>query len=240
MLADILAAAPARSIDDVVGIMTRIEERLPDSDGLKWFNHLYLRVTVNMRVAVAGATFNDPAFLAELDVLFGNLYFSAIAADDGGPEPAPRAWRPLFEARQTRGLARIQFALAGMNAHINRDLPDGIVNAFRASGGNPLTDQSRHDDFDSVNALLERVEADVKAEFSTGPLAELDAAAGKLDDLLAMWSVRAARATAWTNAEVLWALQVMPSLRDRFFDRLDRLTGFAGRGLLLPHGAVIT
>jgi hypothetical protein len=43
----------------------------------------------------------------------------------------------------------------------------------------------------------------------------------------------AVRDAAWTNAEVLWALRQMPALRDAFFARLDGLTGFAGRGLLL-------
>jgi hypothetical protein len=32
----------------------------------------------------------------------------------------------------------------------------------------------------------------------------------------------------------LWALRSTPTLHDRFFMRLDRFTGFAGRGLLVP------
>jgi hypothetical protein len=237
MLADILTATPVHSIDEVIAVMTQIEGRLPDSDGVKWFNHLYLSVTIAMRTAVAGTTFNDPTFLTELDVLFGNLYFAAVAAAEQSPAAAPPAWRPLFQARNTPGIARLQFALAGMNAHINRDLPSGIVSAFQALGGTPLTDQSRHDDYDRVNDLLEKVEADVKTEFTTGALAEVDALAGPLDDITAMWSIRAARATAWTNGQVLWTLEAVPSLRDQFFDRLDSLTGFAGRGLLRPRGA---
>src|SRR5688572_14639476 len=103
--------------------MTAIDELLPDDDGLKWFNRLYLRVTVSVRKAVEGATFRDPEFLGALDVVFANLYFDALIAGDG----APAAWQPLLGARHERGIARIQFALAGMNAHINRDLPLGIV-----------------------------------------------------------------------------------------------------------------
>jgi len=49
MLSDILLRTPARSIDDVVAVMTAIDETLPDDDGLKWFNRLYLRVTVSVR-----------------------------------------------------------------------------------------------------------------------------------------------------------------------------------------------
>jgi len=44
--------------------------------------------------------------------------------------------------------------------------------------------------------------------------------------------VKTARDTAWTNAELLWELQNLPSLSDDFMMVLDRMTGLAGRGLL--------
>jgi uncharacterized protein DUF5995 len=232
MLTDILRRTPARSIDEVVGVMTAIDAALPDDDGLKWFNRLYLRVTASVRKAVEEATFRDPAFLAALDVIFANLYFAALSADaDGGPG-APAAWRPLLEARHQHGIARIQFALAGMNAHINRDLPEGIVRTFTALGGNPLTDRGRRQDFDSINALLERVEQEIRTDFSVGLVAVIDELGHDVDDAVAMWKVRSARAAAWTNAKVMWALRDIPVLHDEFFARLDGLTGLAGRGLL--------
>ena len=101
--------------------------------------------------------------MTELDVVFANQYFAAIAAGEVDVSRAPSAWRPLLRARSSRGIARLQFALAGMNAHINRDLPQGIVQVFEALGGDPTTDQTRRQDFDSVNDLLERVEAEVKS-----------------------------------------------------------------------------
>jgi hypothetical protein len=231
MLTDILLRTPARAIDEVIGVMTAIDDDLPDDDGLKWFNRLYLRVTVSVRKAVEEATFRDPAFLAALDVIFANLYFAALSADADGAG-APAAWRPLLEARHQRGLERIQFALAGMNAHINRDLPQGIVQTFAALGGNPLTDRRRREDFDSINALLERVEQEVRTDFSLGIVGVIDELGHDVDDAVAMWKVRSARAAAWTNAKVLWTLRDIPALHDEFFARLDGLTGLAGRGLL--------
>ena len=123
-----------------------------------------------------------------------------------------------------------------MNAHINRDLPVGIVEVFKAIGGDPTDARLRKSDFDRVNDLLERVEAEVKSEFSIGLINTVDIVAGRLDDVAAMWKVRLAREAAWTNAEVLWTLQRLPRLRDGFLERLDGLTGFAGRGLLIPTG----
>jgi hypothetical protein len=234
MLHTLLGSAPARSIDDVLALMNAIDRSLPDDDGLKWFNRLYLRVTERVRAAVTTASFADPAFMGELDVVFANLYFAAIAECDVDITRAPSAWRPVLRARSDRRLIRLQFALAGMNAHINRDLPVGIVQAFESQGGNPLRAAARRRDFDAVNTILERVEAEVKGEFSVGLVGAVDLIAGRIDDVLAMWKVRRARSAAWTNAEVLWTLRRVPRLRDAFFGKLDGLTGFAGRGLLIP------
>ena len=234
MLSDVIKRRRASSIDEVVDIMTALEREVSRSDGLWWFNHLYLRVTLAVRGAVTTTTFRDPAFLERLDVVFANQYFDAVAAGDANPRAAPPAWRPVFECRHQRGILSIQFALAGMNAHINRDLPAGIVATYVATDGAPAQSGTRYDDFNTVNELLEAVEAEIKSEFSTGIVALVDSAAGEADDVVAMWKVRRAREAAWTNAEVLWALRKAPGLRDAFFARLDGFTGFAGRGLLLP------
>ena len=233
---DLVCAAPVSTIDEVLSIMTAIDDRLPDADGVKWFNRLYLKVTHGVRQLVQGPSFRDARFMSELDVVFANQYFAAMAAGDSDASRAPSAWRPLLSARRSPGIARLQFALAGMNAHINRDLPQGIVQVFETLGGDPTSDRVRRQDFESVNELLERVEAEVKAEFSVGLVGVVDRAGGRLDDVAAMWKVRVARAAAWTNAEVLWTLRATPPIRVAFFDTLDRSTGLAGRGLLTPVG----
>jgi hypothetical protein len=229
-LSDILNRRPATSVNDVVDILSAVDAVLPDADGLKWFNRLYLRVTTAVREAIRnGVTLRDPAFVERLDVVFGNLYFDAAAA---GSVDAPRAWRPVLLARNDRGIARLQFALAGMNAHINRDLPVGIVDAFLQLGGSPTSDVARHADFDGLNDILEAVEDRVKTEFLTGILGEIDVLADRVDDIVVMWSIRSAREAAWTHAEVLWSLRDSPALRAAFLSSLDGFTGFAGRGLL--------
>jgi len=234
MLNDALRATPVSSIDSVLSVMTAIDAALPDTDGLKWFNRLYLQVTRSVRQAVGGTAFRDARFMTELDVVFANLYFAAVVAGENDPDRAPSAWRPLLRARLTPRIARLQFALAGMNAHINRDLPLGIVQVFEALGGDPTTDVPRRQDFDSINELLDRVEGEVKSDFSIGLIGAVDELAGRADDVAAMFKVREARAAAWTNAQVLWTLRRTPHLRDAFFDRLDGLTAVAGKGLLVP------
>jgi hypothetical protein len=77
----------------------------------------------------------------------------------------------------------------------------------------------------------------VKAQFLTGWVRTVDRLLhpfGRLDDVVAIWDIRAARGAAWTNGEALWALRDSPSLRDDFVRTLDRTVGLAGRGLLVP------
>ena len=109
------------TIADVVARMQAIDALLPNNDGLKWFNRLYLMVTQQVDLKPPGGTWQSPAWLTHLDTVFAGLYFSAVAASLAG-SPVPSAWAALFESRFTPSIDRIQFALAGMNAHINHDL----------------------------------------------------------------------------------------------------------------------
>jgi len=233
-LAGILDKTPVGCIDDVLARMQEIDAALPRTDGIACFNKLYLAVTTNVLAAESQRVFADPRFLKRLDVDFGNLYFAALKANEVGAADTPRAWRPLFAARARNDIAPIQFALAGMNAHINRDLPEALVQTFAALGVEMARPSPQYDDYERVDALLAQTEASVKQFYLTPLLRELDRAFGDVDDLVVNWSVREARAAAWVNGEVLWRLRAHPALAVDYLDGLDGTVGFAGRGLLLP------
>jgi uncharacterized protein DUF5995 len=234
-LTQIVAAAPAQTVDDVLARLRAIDAALPTADGVAWFTKLYLRVTEAVAAQVATASgFRDPPFLTRLDVVFGNLYFDALRASAQDTARVPKAWAPFFEARSTRGIAPIQFALAGMNAHINRDLPIAIVTTCEQLHVDLDAATAEFADFERVNALLETTERQVKAWFATGFVGVVDAALGDVDDHIAMWDVARARDAAWVQAQTLWALRALPELQHSFLDTLDHVVGFAGRGLLVP------
>lgn len=230
MLADLIG--DVRTIDDVVTTMRAIDRRLPDDDGVKWFNFLYLEVTQAVQADQDG--WHDRPFLQQFAVVFARHYLDAAVSWEREPAVTARAWRPLFRARHDRRLARIQCALAGMNAHINHDLPLALARLAEPDGRYPSREGVRYSDFLHVNDILERVEGSVRPILATGLVGEIDQAAGDVDSVLAMWKVRNAREAAWTNGEVLWHLRPAPLLRREFLARLDSMTGFASRGLLLP------
>ena len=224
--------ALGNTIEDVIAAMRALDSALPANDGVKWFNFLYLKVTETLH---ADATaWQDWPFLQRLDVVFANLYFDAILNWEQDQTLTPHAWRPLLQARHDATLMRIQFALAGMNAHINHDLAVAMDRIAEPDGRFPSRDSARHSDFSRVNEILERVEASFREELATGLLGQIDQALGELDNILVMWKVRKAREAAWTNGEVLWHLRTLPVLRREYVARLDQMTAFAGRGLLLP------
>src|SRR5262245_23785296 len=224
------------TIEDVVAAMRAIEAALPENDGVRWFNVLYRRVTEAVQADVE--RWADWPFLQRFDVAFAKLYFDAIISWESNPAGAPKAWRPLFQARSDDKLLPLQFALAGMNAHINNDLVIALDRIARSEQQYPSRDGERYRDFQRVNDVLERIEVELQPVLSTGVIAAIDVALGDLDTILAMWKVRHARDTAWTNGEVVWHLRTAPCLRSDYLARLDRMVGFAGRGLLAPLPAV--
>jgi hypothetical protein len=233
-LDDLLRAPLPTTVDGVVERMRALEQALPERDGVRAFTRLYRAVTEAVDETVRPGAFADPRFTRWLDVVFANLFFRALRADVLGPKKPPRAWAALFEARTRRGVAPIQFALAGMNAHINRDLPLALVETCRARRVPPARGGMQHGDFRRIDELLAVTEARVRDELATGLAGWADDALGELDSVVAMWNVRQARAAAWVNAETLWALRDVPFAAGRFMVTLDRMVGFAGRGLLRP------
>jgi len=229
-------------VADVVARMEALVAPLSTSDGIACFTRLYLAVTEGVQECLAGPDFQDPRFLERLDVAFADLFFAATDAFQHDPAQTPRAWLPLFEARSRRGIAPLQFALAGMNAHINRDLPVALVTTCEELGLELRADSPQHSDYVRVNGVLELVEARVKAAYlpaSLGFLARILHRFDRVDDVVAMWNVRRARDAAWTNAATLWALRGQERLQTEFIETLDRMVGFAGRGMLVPADTVL-
>lgn len=235
-LAEVIASSAISSIDEVLAVLQGLDRVLPNWDGLKWFNLLYLKVTEGVRTRPPAEGWEDAPWLEQLDVDFAKLYVSALAAWQRNPREVSRSWAPLLKARLRRDVMRVQFALAGMNAHINHDLPLAVVQTGKQLHVTPRRGTPQYRDFERVNTLLEVVEAEVKQYLATGIIGEADEVFGQVDDAIAMWSVRKARDTAWTNAEILWHLRSLPipSVGDDFLFTLDRLVSLGTQGLLVP------
>jgi hypothetical protein len=226
-----LAGQTAETIADAVNILTAMDNALPNSDGLKWFVQLYIMVTTGVKDNPVTTAFKDPAWMTRLDVVFANFYFAALAAYLKG-SPAPSSWQALFEARNRTGIDRIQFALAGMNAHINHDLALALGQANQEKQINPNKQSPQYQDFESVNGIIETVLPDALHVLATDVLGELAQDTGKIGRLLAVWNVSAARDLAWDFSEQLRNLN--GPARQMALNIQDKFTGALGRSLLMP------
>jgi hypothetical protein len=221
-----------QSVADVLRTMRAIDAACTDGDGLKWFNWLYLRVTEAVEARLASGGFTDPAWLAQLDVQFARLYFGALDAALSG-RPRPGCWRALFDSRNRPAVARIQFALAGVNAHINHDLCQAIVSTCRASACPPQHISTQYKDYTALNTTLDGLIDFAKQNLHVRLLGDPLPPVSRLEDTIAAWSMSAAREQAWQNSEVLWFLRDSPPLSANFTDTLDCLTTVAGKALLV-------
>jgi Family of unknown function (DUF5995) len=227
----IVSGAAPSTIEDVLAVMQQIDQALADSDGLKWFNRLYMMVTQEVDLHPPAGGWKDPAWLVKLDVVFAGLYFQAVAAFLSGSPDAPNAWNALMEARSRTGIDRIQFALAGMNAHINHDLALALLETDNQMKIVPGCDGPQHVDYEAVNGLLNTVMPAALNVLAAGVLGQLAQDTGKVGRLLAFWNICKARDLAWDFADHLRGLNAFAV--PVALGAQDQVTGVLGRAILV-------
>ncbi|MCF2536442.1 DUF5995 family protein [Streptomyces sp. FB2] len=215
-------------VDAVLSRMRALDARLPERDGVAVFNRVYLTVTEAVDRHIDTGRFADARAAITLDVRFAERYLTAVETAEKAGRP-PACWRPLFQMRRHPGVRPLQFALAGINAHIGHDLALAVVDACRSLGCEPT---DLEDEFDRVGDLLVSLEEHIREELMPGP--DLFQIADPLTHLLGSWSLERARDATWSAARALWALRRLPELAGEFTERLDAAVGLAGRMLLTP------
>ncbi|WP_328917162.1 MULTISPECIES: DUF5995 family protein [unclassified Streptomyces] len=218
---------------DVAAVLTRmraLDSVLPRADGVAVFNRVYLSVTEEVRRRLADGRFADTPAAAELAVRFAGRYLAAVEDDAAGRRP-PACWRPLLRMREHPGIRPIQYALAGINAHVGHDLALAVVETCRATGRAPAALEG---DFDRVGEVLTSIEVRVREELMPGP--DLLESAEPLTHLIGAWSLARARGAAWAAARLLWTLRGTPEAYGECATGLDEAVGLVGRFLLTPLG----
>lgn len=195
-----MRVAAYSTLDEVVADLWAIEQRfLARQDRRAIFATLYGVVSAEMRHRVARGEFLDPAWVHRYAVAFANYYRDALEAyDSGRTSQVPRAWRLCFDAAAAGNGLVLQDLLLGVNAHVNNDLPFALHRVTIE----PDREQRRRD-HNAVNEVLaavtERATARIAALYAPG-LVALDALAGDIDEMLALFSLQTARESSWESA----------------------------------------
>lgn len=192
-----------------------------------------MEVTKAVEARVTSGGFTDPGWIAALDVQFAILYLGTLRAALSN-QPCPGCWQALFGCRNIASIGRIQFALAGINAHINHDLPEAIVATCQLTATVPQHASAHYNDYTSLNITLDALIESAKRTLRVRLLGEPLPPVSHLENTIAAWNVSAAREAAWQNGELLWHLRDVPPLSSQFMNTLDGLTTVVGKALLIP------
>ena len=230
-------ATPAEDVPGVLERLDRLQELAGSGprgaeDGLACFNHLYREITDEVLTQLEGQElFRDPEFLARLDVEFARRYFAAVRADAAG-EPVPRSWSVLLDRRADPAIGPMEYAVAGVNAHVNFDLAPAVVRTCTVLGREPGAGE--HADYQAINGIFAQHMSGLRDHYESWLERELDGTViDRIMDGAGTLSVVLSRDAAWRRAQHLWALRTRPTEYDRECDSIDWRAAMIGRGILL-------
>jgi hypothetical protein len=222
-----LAGPDAADIDEVIARLQAICAALPFADGVRCFAAMYLVVTQAVQNAITGGVFASTKFLTDLDVRFANRFLEALSNAVQG-RGCCRSWDALFTRHSASGITGLQFALAGMNAHINFDLSLAVVDTLDAIGGNP-NDGPWYADYTRVNTLLDQLEPQIR---ETLVKTALPAEFGDAGDALADFGISGSREVAWRTSQAMWPIRHEGFLRDGLTGIIDNAVAASSDALL--------
>ena len=189
----------------VVDVLARLQQRIDDlPDALahrKAFASAYLRTTEAVGAAIDDARFEDPHWVQRWDVVFANYFLAAHDTDRRGNQDVPRPWRLAFDA--PADLPPLRHVLLGINAHVNYDLPQALLDVISDDDfRDPVLHNRRLRDHERIDAVLaSRVAAEDGA--LGGSVTLLDRVLTPLNRLGSKRFLREARQKVWHNVTAL-------------------------------------
>jgi len=214
--------ATTRALDAIV------ERAAAGGDRAGYFAAMYRAVTATVAGRAEAGRFADAARMERFVGAFAARYLDAEAAWRAGG-PVSESWRVAFEASRRWRPTILQHLLLGINAHINLDL--GVT---AAELGGPSSLDALRVDFDAVNDVLaELVDGCQGALDQVSPWLDwCDRLGGRGDEVLINFSLRRARAQAWSVATRLAALD--GAARAATITAVDEETARFGRAVAHP------
>jgi len=239
-LAELAGDAPPTSIPEVVKRLAEIRDYaastslLGENDGIAAFTKLYHVITTRVGEMVDSGRFRSSPFLVRLDLEFAERYFQALRSYAADIHTTPGVWRVLFDNRSDPKVPPVNFAVLGVNAHINYDLAHALIATWRhvePDGDGP--DSAQYHDYRLINDVFEMEMDGLREELdsllSAGPDgAPWDVGANWLADLVVTFT----RDLAWDEAKRVWQAGATPEVCQASERKLDRTATFIAEGVL--------
>ena len=216
-------------------VVDRLDEIIAESQqrGSRrgYFAALYRATTLRVRDNIEDGRFEDAERMSRMDAIFANYYFRA-EADHRRGRPVPQAWQAAFSAEGEDGVLILQHLLLGMNAHINLDLGQAALDTAQAWNQDL---KGLYKDYRHLNFILKHMIDNVQDALNeVSPwLGVLDWIGGEADELVASFSISAARELAWNTA---LDIERDPARREVLVAGLDRKAHDVARGVRVWGG----
>ncbi len=196
-------------IDDLLSRMDALLQPMrATGDERQHFLATYMRTTLAVKHEIERGGFVDAAWTERWDIAFADLYLDAL--DEWNAErPVPGPWRVAFEAANaTPRVPPIRHLLLGMNAHINYDLPQALIQVITDQEfDDPALVARRSRDHEHIDAILSsRVAAEdgeLKKVEQPGDRTVLDHVLTPFNRAGSKRFLKEARGKVWRNAQAL-------------------------------------
>lgn len=226
----------------IAGVVEQFEQRLDSLPAARanrrTFLATYTRTTAAVGAAIDAGAFEDPEWVERWDVTFAGYYLRAHDADVAGRRAdVPRPWRVAFDAPAE--LPALRHVLLGINAHVNYDLPQALLDMIAPQHfDDPELLARRRRDHERIDAVLaSRVGAEDE-ELAAGQTL-LDRMLTPLNRAGSKRFLREARQKVWHNVGELHTARLAGA--DAYQQRLGELTVLSAARLadLLAPGQVL-
>jgi hypothetical protein len=185
---------------------------LAATDASGYFAAMYAGVTTRVAGAIARGDFEDGPRMDRFADTFASYYLRPLRRELA----VPRCWQATWDVAGDPGLVIVQHLVLGINAHVNHDLAQTVVQLADETGDL----QSVRVDFDVINDVLAATYHDVLANLDR--VSRWVNSAARLGGGRAFnFSLRVAREQAWGAAVRMFPLDA--GARAAYVHELDEL-----------------
>jgi hypothetical protein len=202
----------AKNIDEAIEILKDVVNDSIDNElRLGYFASLYCMVTMAVRDAINSREFEDNERMHKLDVIFANYFFKNLHKPDA-------VWNSYFDANESNKHVIMQHLLLGMNAHINYDLAQAVIDTQDKKLDN------FHSDYLKINEILYEVVDDIQSKLNKTSifLKIIDFIGWRFDETYADFSMIKARDRAWKHAYKL--SKIRPEQKEGFLSEMKEMS----------------
>jgi Family of unknown function (DUF5995) len=199
------------------------------NDEKRHFHGVYYRNTIAVKADMERAGFLDPGWVEPWDVVLANIYLDALDQWNRG-EPPSGPWQVAFQAAKDPSIPPLRHVLAGLDVHLNYDLPQAFLAVATDDEINqPALLSKRQQDFQHIYSIevsrIKEENLELKKAEEPGDRTVMDRMLTPFNRRASQRFLNEAQAQVWRNTRILGrARRRSPEAYARCLRQLEVLT----------------